>query len=180
MPTAADSGFSEQLVIVLATVVGALIASLIGWLSNRHTVAVDKQLARAARDEARRQAITDRTSTFLAASYHGVLSLRDLALADLAGKQRVEKTEVWPTVDRVNSALVAVQINDPEDVVLAVEAIDAAMVVLAREAKENVFTPEEWRARRKELMAQLPKAAIHAARGHALQLQTGSASEAAT
>ena len=28
------------------------------------------------------------------------------------------------------------------------EAIDAAMVVLAREAKENVFTPEEWRARR--------------------------------
>ena len=180
MSTAAGQESSDPFIAFAAVIVGAVIVGLTSWLTTRRTLAVDQQLARAARDETRRQAITDRTSAFLAASYHGVLSLRDLALAGLAEKSQVEKDEVWPTVDRVNSALVAVQINDPEDVVRAVEAIDRAMVTLAREAKDLAFTHEEWRARRCELIGELPELAIQAARAHALQLQTGIPSGAST
>lgn len=171
MNVSVGSNVAGPLVTLLAAVVGAGIASLVTWLNTRRTVSVDQQLAQAARDETRRQAITDRTSAFLSASYHGVLSLRDLAIAEQAMKQPLEKSEVWPTVDRVNSALVAVQINDPEDVVRAIEAIDSAMVVLAREAREIVFTHDEWRIRREELIGALPARAIQAARNHAIGLQ---------
>lgn len=137
----------------------------------------EHQLAQASRDEARRQAMTDRTSAFLAASSHALLSLRALALAEMADKPNLERTEVWPTVDRVNSALVAVKINDPDDVVTAIKAVDDALKHLAQEANQLTFSHQQWSAR-KESLRDLSEQAIAVARAHALILQTGSSNPA--
>lgn len=157
-------GAMDQLIALLGAVVGAGIAATAAVITTRRKVSAEWKLADEIRLQARHLAVTERVSTYLAASYHGVLSLRDLALADYGDKLRIEKAEVWPTVDRVNSALVAVQINDSVGIVAAIEAIDASMVVLAREARDVRFTHDEWRARRNQLMGQLPQQAIAAAR----------------
>lgn len=152
---------------LIAAVVGAFIALVASWLSARMQAASGERLALAARREADQLAMTQRLSAYLAASYHGVLSLRDLALAEPGAKSSAEKQEVWPSVDRVNSALVAVRINDSEPVVAAVEALDRAMVTLAGEARTGSFTHDQWLARRHELIGALPEAVIDAARGRA-------------
>ena len=154
----------DQLIALIGAVVGAGIAATAALITSRRKVSAELNLADENRLQARKRAVTERVSTYLAASYHGVLSLRDLALADYGDKLRIEKAEVWPTVDRVNSALIAVQINDSADIVAAIEAIDASMVILAREARDVRFTHDEWQARRNELMGQLPQQAIAAAR----------------
>ena len=160
---AASSG---PLLALLGAVIGAAIASAVAWLNTRHATAADQRLAQAARDEARRLGITERVSTFMAATYHAVLSLKAVALAEAHDKQHVNRAEFWAAVDRVNMALVAIRINDAEDLVQSVEAIDSALILLSREARDRTFTQAEWRIRRTEIMGRKPEDATETARMH--------------
>lgn len=149
---------------LIGAVIGAALAACIAFVNTNRLIRKDEKLANREEERLRRQDLTERSAALIAATYHAVLSLRDLALAEPDEKAAIEKSDVWPTVDPVNRALSAVRINDPDDLVQAAEAIDQALIVLARQAREHVFTHEEWRRCRAEHMADKPGQAITVAR----------------
>lgn len=152
---------------LIGAVFGAGLTAAVAIVNTRRLIRKDEHLALLAQQDAHRQQLTERSATFVAATYHAVLSLRDLALANASDKPRIEKMEVWPTVDPVNRALSAIRINDPEEIVEAAEAIDEALVILSKEAHQRMFTHDEWSHRRGEVMADRPERAIAVARQHA-------------
>lgn len=145
-------------------VVGAAITAAITWLNGRREADESRDLiARRSREESR-ASLAARASEYVAATYHGVLALRDVALAPIEEKRAVEKVEVWPTVDRVNRALINIEINDSPAFVSAVQELDAAMVLLARTATEAVYDLDSWRAARARIIGDLPKRVKDAAK----------------
>lgn len=106
-------------------------------------------------------------SEFLSASHHAALSLRRLAVAPASEKAAIESAHVWPVVDRVNRALVAVEINDSDALADAVRAVDRALVVLTHEARVRTFTGDEWTTRRDAVISNLPDLAKSVARSEA-------------
>jgi hypothetical protein len=108
--------------------------------------------------------LTTRVSHYLAATHHGVLSLRGVALASMRRKLTAERREVWPTIDRVNAALIAIKINDPDELVEAAVALDKAMVELARLARRTVYTRSEWINVRHATIGTHPQRVIEVAR----------------
>ncbi|GHH66293.1 hypothetical protein [Promicromonospora soli] len=159
--------------VLVGTIVGAGIATLGSWLTTRQQTDSAKMLDESRAAEQRRIAMTERVGQFLAATYHGITSLRQLALAESELKSTVEKVEVWPIVDRLNSALVAIEVNDPEDVVDTARRIDRAVYALSKAAGSETFTQESWRAKRQEHMANLPVELKQIVRQHATRLQAG-------
>lgn len=156
--------------LITAVASAVIAAGAAVWATVRQTQS-ERELLLSIQAEQRRQGLTDRSSVFLAATQDGVLRLRDLAVADLESKDRVDKECVWPTVDRVNTALLAIKVNEPDQVVDAANELDRAMVALAKAARERVYTVEEWRQRRGEIVGLKPERVIEAARTHALLLQ---------
>lgn len=169
-PAPENAEFLSLLFTVLATIVGAGIAALVTWVNGQRETRKDERLAQEARAEHRRVAMTERVSDYLAAAHHGVASLRDVALAPAHLKQELEKQEIWPTVDRVNRALVAIQVNDGQDLVLAVQRVDQAMVQLAKAAMAKSFSEGEWRSARRDVMNGLTEGVVAVARSHATRL----------
>jgi hypothetical protein len=153
------------------TVVGAGISSLVAWLISRQQTKHEQRLATAAAAEKRRIAVGERAGDFLAATYHAVLALRDYAYAEVADKPRLEKSEVWPTVDRVNRALTAIEVNEPQTIVDSVRRLDRALVVLARLAAERSHAPDEWSERRQVTLGTLADDVKAAVRGYMNQVQ---------
>lgn len=121
--------------------------------------------------EQHRLAMTARASEFLAASYHAVVSMRDVALAPEDQKQTVEKSEIWPTVDRVNRSLTALKVNDLEEVVAAAEALDQALLELSRSVQSKQWDMDGWRAERARIVGDLPDKVTAVVRKHAQELQ---------
>lgn len=152
---------------LLGALLGAALAATVAVVNTQRLIRKDEKLANLAQSDLRRQELTERAANLIAATYHAVLSLRDLALTEPERKPVVEKTEVRPTVDPVNRALSAIRINDPYDLVQAVEAIDRALVTLAKEANKRAFTYEEWRSYRTQIMSDKPEQAIAIARRYA-------------
>ncbi|WP_454085375.1 hypothetical protein [Georgenia sp. Marseille-Q6866] len=83
-------------------------------------------------------------------------------------KRTVAKVEVWPTVDRVNRALVHIEINDSAALVQAAKELDAAMMLLDQNATSSVHDLDSWRTTRAEIIGDLPERVKDAAR---VQLQ---------
>lgn len=162
---------SESLVAPLFTLVGALltavIAALVAILNSRRETAKEERLLAITQAEQYRQALTDRASTYLAMTYHAVLSMRDLAEAEPRKKALVDKQVVWPTVDPVNRALVAIKINDAPEVVAAATALDTAMVELSRKALGQRYTRDQWREIRTQTIGDKPDQVVEAARRQA-------------
>ncbi len=172
-PVADNAEFLSLLFTVLGTIVGAGIVALVTWINGLRETRKDVQLALNARGEHRRVAMTERVSDYLAAAHHGVASLRDVALAPAELKNDLEKRETWPTVDRVNRALVAIQVNDDADLVVAVQRVDQAMIQLASLAMTKTFLEDEWRSVRRMAMNGLTEAVVATARSHAKKLVDG-------
>lgn len=157
----------------LTPLAGVVVGAVITWVVARLAAREQRDLAQAARDEANREALTERTSAFVAATYHAVLSQSDLAMAPMERKARIWQVQVWPTMDRVNTALVAIKVNDPDDLVKAVTRLDRALVALKEAANETTYTAEEWSTKRDGVIGTLPEDAIQVARRHARALATG-------
>ncbi|MFT4297207.1 MAG: hypothetical protein QM582_17535 [Micropruina sp.] len=152
---------------VLTAVIAAFAALWTSWRQVRN----QRELLQVTQAEQKRQALTDRCSTYLAATQHAVLQLRDVAMADMESKDEADREKVWPTVDRVNTALVAIKLNDPDELVEAARQLDDAMVELLRAARDQQYTQAEWRARRNEIIGKKPELVVQAARAQALKLQ---------
>jgi hypothetical protein len=152
---------------VLGAVIGALITGVMTLKSTERQTEADRTLASIALAEDRRAALAQRTSEYLAATHHGVLSLRDYAMAGVEDKRAFEKSEVWPTVDRVNRTLVAIQVSDIDHVVEAARKIDEAMVDLSQLATLKRYSREEWSELRDARWGGLDDALIRAARAQA-------------
>lgn len=157
---------------LVGVVIGGVMTGLASWLAARSQARSSEQLAaRRSREEAR-SGVQGRVSSYLAATYQGVLSLRDMALAETEAKPAIEKAEVWPTVDRVNAALVAIRVCDSGALVAAVNTFDVAMVQLAADARNEVFTHDTWRARRTEVIGTQYDRVVSAARDDIERLNT--------
>jgi hypothetical protein len=168
-----DPEFALATFTLVGTVLGAVIAALVSLLNTRRRANAEQRLARATLAEGRSLALTDRASAFLAAATHFSLSLRDMALADSLQKSIIEKSEVWPSVDRANSTLFAIGINDSDALGKAAKDLDEALVKLSRDAKNAVYTPEEWEKHRREVLGSLPEDVIRVARQEAQGFRDG-------
>jgi hypothetical protein len=96
-----------------------------------------------------------------------------MALADPSRKATVEKAEVWPTVERANSTLFAIGINDYEALRRAARDLDQALVKLSQDAKDSTYTPEEWERHRHEVLGVLPEEVLRVARQEAQGYRDG-------
>lgn len=156
---------------LIGTFVGAAVSATVGWFDSRRRSDHDRQRDEMALAEQERLAMTERASEFLAATYHAVVSMRDVALAPADQKQKFEKTEIWPTVDRVNRCLTAVQVNDIDDVVEAAVAIDSALVVLSRSIRSKQWDMDGWRSERSRIVGDLPNQMTVVVRKRAQEIQ---------
>lgn len=93
--------------------------------------------------------------------------MRDVAMAPDEDKKTFEKSDIWPTVDRVNRALVAIRVSDVAPVVEAANSLDAAMVRLSKLAQAKEHTREEWTEVRFGEINALDEALVQAARTQA-------------
>ncbi|QTE28536.1 hypothetical protein [Pengzhenrongella sicca] len=163
-----DATFALVGAVVGATVGGAITAATT-WMNGRKEAAESRDLnARRIREESR-SSLAARASEYLAAAYHGVAALRDFALATIDGKPVLEKREVWPTLDRVNRALINIEINDSPTFVRAALELDAAMTALSRSAGAVVHDQDSWRTARRTIIGDLPEKVKDAAK-HDLSL----------
>ncbi len=160
-----------DVVALITAVASAVIAAGAAVWTSLRQVGSERELLLLTQAEQRRQGLTSRSSAFLSATQDGVLRLRDLAIAEMADKDDVDKELVWPTVDRVNTALFAIKVNEPDDLVDAANALDRAMVTLAKAARERVYTIDEWRQKRSEIIGLTPERVVDAARRQAELLQ---------
>lgn len=144
------ASFGTLAVSFFSAIVGGLITAGSAYFVTRHQTRVDRQITSGGFVLKRQEAMTDCTAGFLAATTHATLALRDFALAEQEKKHEVEETDVWPTVDPVNRYIIAIEINDPDDLVAAAQRVDAALVALNRLAASRKFTPDEWTATRRQ------------------------------
>ncbi len=158
---------------LIGAIVGATITATVGWFESRRRREHDRRQDDAALAERQRVAMTSRASEFLAATYHAVLAMRDVALAPDDHKREIEKREIWPTVDRVNRCLTAVKVNDSNELVAAAVALDAALVELSRSAHSMQYDQESWRLERTRIVGDLPDRLTTIARREARALQSG-------
>lgn len=158
---------------LIGTFVGAAVSATVGWFESQRRRDHDRRKDDAALAERQRTAMTQRASDLLAATYHAVLSMRDVALASIDEKGEIEKVEIWPTVDRVNRCLTAVKVNDSSEIVAAAIALDAALVELSRCALTRGYDLEGWRLERAKIIADLPDRLIAIVRREARELQSG-------
>lgn len=160
-----------DVVALITAVASAVIAAGAAVWTSLRQAGSERELLLLTQAEQRRQGLTSRSSAFLAATQDGVLRLRDLAVAEMPRKDDIDKEFVWPTVDRVNTALFAIKVNEPDELVEAANALDRAMVALSKAARERVYTIDEWRQVRGQIIGLAPERVIEAARIQARLLQ---------
>lgn len=127
---------------LIAALVGAAAAAITTWLLDiRRDRATDR------RQEQESRAL--RLAEFLGSTHQGALSISLLAAEPMSTKTEFFTGEFYTSSEtRESTALNAIQLLDPEEVVKACLRLHAALVVLERQALAQQWNVEEWSAQR--------------------------------
>lgn len=128
---------------LIAVLVGAAAAALTTWLLD---IRRDREAER--RRELESRAL--RLAEFLGATHQGALSIGLLAAKRLGDEKDLFLTGQFYTESetRESTALNAIQLLDPEDVVKACLRLHAALVALEKDALGRQWSTGEWSVRR--------------------------------
>jgi hypothetical protein len=93
-----------------------------------------------------------RISRFMASAQGYILSVGQVARAELHQKSHLEETLVWRYMDDVIDALAEIQLHEPESVSRSFEEVDALLGELISIARERRFERQEWRETRDAIL----------------------------
>lgn len=127
---------------LMAALVGAVVAAVTTWLLD---IRRDRSSDRRQEQESRAL----RLAEFLGSTHQGALSIGLLAAEPMEKKADFFTGEFYTSSEtRESTALNAIQLLDPEEVVKACLRLHAALVALEREALSQHWNAEEWGAQR--------------------------------